>query len=187
LAGTNSPVAHIDPSHSSPSPGSGDRTETFQRPAEAPAVLQVAAATVPAAATLEQLEKEELDDKMPDFTRRGGLRCLGQYYATQLNRRTMAHLRAELKVDGELRQQFQKLLAKDAVDWKAWEMTKWYDTKQYEFVPGQLGRPVGVSLASFQMFQRAWKNHVWQPTLSTFPDSDESDDDYDEQHHGNYA
>ncbi|KAI3433815.1 hypothetical protein D9Q98_003619 [Chlorella vulgaris] len=122
--------------------------ETWQRPVEALAVPHVAATTVPTAkATLAQLEKEELDDKEPNYSCRGGLRCLGQYYATQLNRRTMAHLRSDLKVDGELRQEFEKLLAKDAVDWKAWEeMTKW-----------------------------------------TFPESDESDDDYDAQHHGNYA
>lgn len=151
----------------------------------------VAATTVPTAeAMLAQLEKEELDDKEPNFTRRGGLRCLGQYYAAQLNRRTMAHLRAELEADGELRQQFEKLLENDGMDLMAWDaMTKWYDSKSHEVVQEdyQLGRPVGVSLASFQMFQRAWINRVWQPCLRTFPESDESDDEYDAQHHGNYA
>jgi hypothetical protein len=189
-AGTTIPLAYSDLSHSSPnshSPGSSNRTDTFQRPAEASAVPHAAAAKA-AAAALAQAEEEERLARDPDISRRGGLRCLGQYYATQLNRRTMAHLRAELKLDGELRQEFEKLLAKDAVDWKAWEeMTKWYDTKQYDFVPGQLGCPVGVSLASFQMFQRAWINRVWQPCLRTFPESDESDDEYDAQHHGNYA
>ncbi|KAI3433806.1 hypothetical protein D9Q98_003610 [Chlorella vulgaris] len=148
-AGTTIPLAYSDLSHSSPnshSPGSSNRTDTFQRPAEASAVPHAAAAKA-AAAALAQAEEEERQARDPDISRRGGLRCLGQYYATQLNRRTMAHLCAELKLDGELRQEFEKLLAKDAVDWKAWEeMTKW-----------------------------------------TFPESDESDDEYDAQHHGNYA
>jgi hypothetical protein len=145
-------------------------------------VLHVAAATVPAKATLEQLEEEELDDKEPVHTPRGGLRCLGQYYATQLKRRTMAHLRADLKVDDQLRQDFEKLLEEDGMDSMAWdEVAKWYDTKRYDIVtePYERGRPVGVSLASFSMLHDAWVKHFWKP----IPATTESDDEYDEQHY----
>ncbi|KAI3423996.1 hypothetical protein D9Q98_009829 [Chlorella vulgaris] len=180
-AGTNTALAHINPSHSSPasnSPGSGDRTELFQPPVEAPAVPHVAAASVPAETSLTQMEEEELDDNEAGFTRRGAVRSLGQYYAGLLGYRTMARLRAEVAVDDELRHRFEALLEEDGVDWRSWDaMTRWYDTKQYSYVQGhgQLGRPVGVPLDCFLKVNDAWFRRCCDSSLMTFSDFDESE------------
>ncbi|KAL4854749.1 Histidinol-phosphate aminotransferase 2 [Chlorella vulgaris] len=166
--GTASPLMHTTPS-SRPgghSPDGGGQTEAVQRSVEEVPLAAAAPAAGTPEAGLAQLEKEELEETEPHYGPRGSVRCLGQSYAHDLGLPTMARLRAELEEDSELRARFDELLWKDDGDWETWDaMTKWYDTKTFEFddAPGQFGRPVAIPLHIYHKFNHMWGCRCWKP------------------------